>query len=60
MMEWQNGTVLVLEGLNKKQIRCLVQDGHLTVQADGVVLNPQLMRLLSQALAQGSEVLTQG
>lgn len=58
-MTWQNGNVLVAKSLNNKEIRCLVQDGHLIVQADGAVIGPDAMRNLAYFLLEGAEVLTQ-
>lgn len=57
-MSWTNGNVLVVKSLNNKEIRCLVQDGHLIVQADGAVISPETMTLLSEFLAEGARELT--
>lgn len=58
-MPWTNGNVLVVKSLNNKEIRCLVQDGHLTVQADGAVINPETMLALAEYLVEGATALTQ-
>lgn len=48
-MSWSNGNVLVIRGANDVELRCLVQDGFVTLVSDGVVLDPE-------TLAQSSSV----
>lgn len=58
-MSWTNGNVLIIKGVNNKEVRCLVQDGHLTILADGAIISPETMDLLSQYLAEGARELTE-
>lgn len=58
-MTWKNGNVLVAKSLNNKEIRFLVQDGYLTVQADGAVIGPEAMKNLAYFLLEGADALTQ-
>lgn len=55
---WSNGYVLKVVGLNGKELRILVQDGHLSFVADGVVLSPEFVGRLADVLAEGAAELT--
>lgn len=57
-MSWTNGQVLTLQGKNNKEVRCLIQDGHISVVSDGAVLCPQGMKILAQHLLDGADALT--
>lgn len=56
---WSNGHVLKVTGLDGKEMRILIQDGHLSFVADGVVLSAEFVGQLADVLAQGAAELTQ-
>lgn len=57
-MSWSNGNVLVVRGTNDVELRCLVQDGFVTLVSDGVVLDPETLAQLAQYLFEGAQELT--
>ena len=58
MKKWSDGSVLVLEDGEGKQLRFLVQDKKLHISSENVVIDTHMLLNLIRTLEEGYEVLT--